>query len=113
MREVRYQNSCLLLYPNTCLSHAYPISLFCIAMSLFVPGMNIMKGQKISSPKCGGYFIRIALVALFGFLSGNCVQALPATFSEAFQVTWGADHLRQMEGGNAIQLKLDQSSGIT
>lgn len=73
--------------------------------------MTIMKGKNISSPNCEWIFIGLVLVALFGFLRGNCVQARPATFSEAFRVTWGADHLRQTEGGKAIQLKLDQSSG--
>ncbi|KAL2246812.1 UNVERIFIED_CONTAM: putative xyloglucan endotransglucosylase/hydrolase protein 6 [Sesamum indicum] len=35
----------------------------------------------------------------------------PATFLQDFRVTWSDSHIRQIEGGNAIQLILDQNSG--
>ncbi|XP_062101320.1 probable xyloglucan endotransglucosylase/hydrolase protein 6 [Humulus lupulus] len=39
------------------------------------------------------------------------VSARPATFLEDFKVTWSDSHIRQIEGGRAIQLVLDQNSG--
>lgn len=35
----------------------------------------------------------------------------PATFLQDFQVTWSDSHIRQIDGGRAIQLILDQNSG--
>lgn len=49
----------------------------------------------------------LCIVALF-----SCsVSGRPATFLQDFRVTWSDSHLRQIEGGKAIQLILDQSSG--
>ncbi|KAK9285192.1 hypothetical protein L1049_024380 [Liquidambar formosana] len=39
------------------------------------------------------------------------VSARPATFLQDFRVTWSDSHIRQIEGGRAIQLILDQNSG--
>lgn len=39
------------------------------------------------------------------------VSGRPATFLEDFKVTWSENHIRQLEGGRAIQLVLDQNSG--
>jgi len=39
------------------------------------------------------------------------VGARPATFLEDFRITWADSHIRQLDGGRAIQLVLDQSSG--
>uniref|UniRef100_A0ABL6V9Z1 GH16 domain-containing protein n=1 Tax=Cannabis sativa TaxID=3483 RepID=A0ABL6V9Z1_CANSA len=39
------------------------------------------------------------------------VSARPATFLEDFRVTWSDSHIRQIEGGRAIQLLLDRNSG--
>ncbi|KAL9241740.1 hypothetical protein vseg_015813 [Gypsophila vaccaria] len=39
------------------------------------------------------------------------VSAKPATFVQDFKVTWSDSHLKLVEGGNAIQLTLDQNSG--
>lgn len=36
-----------------------------------------------------------------------------ATFLEDFRVTWSDSHIRQIDGGRAIQLVLDQNSGYT
>lgn len=36
----------------------------------------------------------------------------PATFLQDFMITWADSHIRQLEGGRAIQLVLDQNSGI-
>lgn len=46
-------------------------------------------------------------VLLFG------VSALgrPATFLQDFHVTWSDSHIKQLDQGRAIQLRLDQSSG--
>eukprot|EP01018_Ginkgo_biloba_P006591 Gb_30161 [translate_table: standard] len=41
----------------------------------------------------------------------SSIDARPATFLEDFRITWADDHIKQMPGGNAIQLILDQSSG--
>ena len=40
------------------------------------------------------------------------VQGRPATFLEDFKVTWSDTHIKQIQGGRAIQLILDQNSGI-
>lgn len=40
------------------------------------------------------------------------VWGRPATFLQDFQVTWADSHIRQLEGGRAIQLVLDQNSGL-
>lgn len=39
------------------------------------------------------------------------VSAKPATFQQDFKVTWADSHLKLVEGGSAIQLKLDPTSG--
>lgn len=39
-------------------------------------------------------------------------NAKPATFLDDFKITWSENHIKQMENGTAIQLLLDQSSGI-
>ncbi|KAK6923190.1 Xyloglucan endo-transglycosylase, C-terminal [Dillenia turbinata] len=46
------------------------------------------------------------LLLLFFLVSGR-----PATFEQDFRVTWSDSHLREIEGGRAIQLILDQTSG--
>lgn len=50
-------------------------------------------------------------VLLYCLASCSCVLGRPATFLEDFKVTWSDAHLRQIEGGRAIQLVLDQNSG--
>lgn len=57
--------------------------------------------------------LKNASVLLFFYIlvSSVYVSARPATFSEDFKVTWSDYHLRQLEGGRAIQLILDQNSG--
>ncbi|MBA0560977.1 hypothetical protein Golob_017842, partial [Gossypium lobatum] len=40
-----------------------------------------------------------------------CVWGKPATFLDDFQITWSDSHIRQIDGGKAIQLVLDQNSG--
>ncbi|KAL1824203.1 hypothetical protein ACET3Z_010981 [Daucus carota] len=37
--------------------------------------------------------------------------ARPATYLQDFRTTWGDTHIRQFDGGRAIQLVLDQNSG--
>ncbi|KAG6382985.1 hypothetical protein SASPL_157280 [Salvia splendens] len=44
-------------------------------------------------------------------LSSLSVNGRPATFSQDFRVAWADSHVRQLDGGRAIQLTLDQSSG--
>lgn len=39
------------------------------------------------------------------------VSGRPATFSRDFRITWADSHILQLQGGTAIQLILDQSSG--
>lgn len=44
-------------------------------------------------------------------VSSTIISAKPATFEQDFKVTWADSHLKPIEGGKTIQLKLDQSSG--
>ncbi|TYI54163.1 hypothetical protein E1A91_D11G056300v1 [Gossypium mustelinum] len=39
------------------------------------------------------------------------VLGRPATFLEDFRITWSDSHIRQIDGGRAIELVLDQNSG--
>ena len=48
-------------------------------------------------------FFLLALVAIVG--------ARPATFLQDFRITWAETHIKQLQGGTAIQLMLDPSSG--
>lgn len=50
------------------------------------------------------------IILLFGLAS--VVSARPATFLQDFKVTWSDTHIKQLDGGRAIQLILDQNSGI-
>ncbi|CAO2830297.1 unnamed protein product [Amaranthus hypochondriacus] len=59
-------------------------------------------------------FLRNMLLFYFLYnliLFTSIVSAKPASFQQDFKVTWADSHLKFVEGGNAIQLKLDQSSG--
>ncbi|MQM14988.1 hypothetical protein Taro_047926 [Colocasia esculenta] len=49
------------------------------------------------------------LLLLLGLLSA--AAARPATFQQDFRITWSDSHIRELQGGNGIQLVLDQSSG--
>ncbi|KAF8012301.1 hypothetical protein BT93_I0441 [Corymbia citriodora subsp. variegata] len=56
------------------------------------------------------------LVTLAAFCILACsplvlVSGRPATFLQDFRVTWAESHIRQINGGGAIQLILDQNSG--
>lgn len=57
----------------------------------------------------------ISISLLFFFLAGgfnlSSVSARPATFLQDFRITWSDNHIRQLDGGRAIQLTLDQTSG--
>uniref|UniRef100_A0A2P2L372 Putative xyloglucan endotransglucosylase/hydrolase protein 6 n=1 Tax=Rhizophora mucronata TaxID=61149 RepID=A0A2P2L372_RHIMU len=60
------------------------------------------------------FSLRNAFFLLFCYilaLSLSAVSARPATFLEDFRITWSDSHIRQIEGGRAIQLILDQNSG--
>ncbi|KAA8531516.1 hypothetical protein F0562_006131 [Nyssa sinensis] len=39
------------------------------------------------------------------------VSGRPATFLQDFRITWSDWHIKQIDGGRAIQLILDQNSG--
>ncbi|XP_057528533.1 probable xyloglucan endotransglucosylase/hydrolase protein 7 [Amaranthus tricolor] len=59
-------------------------------------------------------FLRNILLFYFLYnlmLFTSIISAKPASFQQDFKVTWADSHLKFVEGGNAIQLKLDQSSG--
>jgi xyloglucan:xyloglucosyl transferase len=60
-------------------------------------------------------YTSISISFLFFFLAGAynlySVSARPAAFLQDFRITWSDNHIRQFEGGTAIQLTLDQSSG--
>lgn len=51
------------------------------------------------------------LVIIFLLSFSLVITARPATFLEDFSVTWSDSHIKQIGGGRAIQLVLDQSSG--
>ncbi|KAL1537037.1 putative xyloglucan endotransglucosylase/hydrolase protein 7 [Salvia divinorum] len=54
---------------------------------------------------------RLILCILGLALSCLSVNGRPATFSQDFRIAWADSHIRQLDGGRAIQLTLDQSSG--
>ncbi|KAI4315111.1 hypothetical protein L6164_027957 [Bauhinia variegata] len=51
------------------------------------------------------------LMFLWLLLSAPSVWGRPATFLQDFRVTWSDTHIKQIDGGRAIQLILDQNSG--
>lgn len=55
-----------------------------------------------------GLVVSVCIVALSGSVS---VKGRPATFEQDFRIAWADNHVKQIEGGRAIQLTLDQSSG--
>ncbi|CAI9111208.1 OLC1v1011379C1 [Oldenlandia corymbosa var. corymbosa] len=57
------------------------------------------------------YHVMFVLVFVFLNLSLISVYGRPATFLQDFRVTWSDSHVRQINGGRAIQLVLDQNSG--
>ncbi|KAL9249708.1 putative xyloglucan endotransglucosylase/hydrolase protein 6 [Drosera capensis] len=58
---------------------------------------------------CQGLVLLPVVVVMISSLV--VVLARPATFQDDFQVTWSDNHLKQIEGGRAIQLILDQYAG--
>ncbi|KAL2527880.1 putative xyloglucan endotransglucosylase/hydrolase protein 7 [Forsythia ovata] len=54
-------------------------------------------------------FLLFVFLCVLAFSSS--VSARPATFLQDFRVTWSDSHIRQLDGGRAIQLVLDQNSG--
>lgn len=58
-----------------------------------------------------GFFTYILVLHALLLALSLLVSARPATFQQDFKVTWAEDHLKLVEGGTAIQLTLDQSSG--
>lgn len=57
---------------------------------------------------------KASVFLFFSFLAFPLnVSARPATFLQDFRVTWSDSHIRQIDGGRAIQLVLDQYSGHT
>ncbi|KAL6012816.1 putative xyloglucan endotransglucosylase/hydrolase protein 7 [Asimina triloba] len=55
--------------------------------------------------------IILPLFSLLLAFSLSVTDARPATFLQDFRITWSDSHIRQIEGGRAIQLVLDQNSG--
>ncbi|GFQ01698.1 probable xyloglucan endotransglucosylase/hydrolase protein 6 [Phtheirospermum japonicum] len=51
------------------------------------------------------------IVCMAVLLCCATVNARPATFLQDFRITWSDSHIRQLQGGTAIQLVLDQNSG--
>lgn len=52
------------------------------------------------------------LLIIFTALAPKLLIAKPATFLQDFHATWSEAHIKQLENGTAIQLLLDQSSGM-
>ncbi|XP_019056666.1 PREDICTED: probable xyloglucan endotransglucosylase/hydrolase protein 6 [Tarenaya hassleriana] len=51
----------------------------------------------------------LCIVTLFTLIIP--ISSRPATFLQDFKVAWSDSHIRQIDGGRAIQLVLDQNSG--
>ncbi|KAE8707001.1 putative xyloglucan endotransglucosylase/hydrolase protein 6 [Hibiscus syriacus] len=60
----------------------------------------------MASPSNASVLIFSCFLAISLSVSGR-----PATFLEDFRITWSDSHIRQIDGGRAIQLVLDQNSG--
>lgn len=65
-----------------------------------------------SSLKHGAFLVISYVVLLLLAFSSSVVNGRPATFLQDFRVTWSDSHIRQIDGGRAIQLILDQNSGF-
>nr|ATU07266.1 xyloglucan endotransglucosylase/hydrolase [Chrysanthemum x morifolium] len=58
------------------------------------------------------YYNIVSILFLIGFVTfSHVVNAKPATFLQDFHITWSDSHIKQLDGGRAIQLLLDQNSG--
>lgn len=53
----------------------------------------------------------VASLLLCVLAFGLSVMGRPTTFLQGFKVTWADYHIKQIDGGRAIQLTLDQNSG--
>lgn len=56
-------------------------------------------------------FNKILLSLVLVATASLVADAKPATFLQDFRITWSDSHIRQLDGGRAIQLVLDQNSG--
>lgn len=54
------------------------------------------------------HFLCIVTLCTLMFIK---ISARPTTFAEDFKAAWSGSHIRQVDGGKAIQLVLDQSTG--
>lgn len=61
--------------------------------------------------KMGGAWGLVVCIVAVCWLSVS-VKGRPATFQQDFRIAWADNHVKEIEGGRAIQLTLDQSSGI-
>lgn len=59
------------------------------------------------------FFTKIVLflILVVFFTLSPVADARPATFLQDFRITWSDSHIKQLDGGKAIQLVLDQNSG--
>ncbi|CAI0405436.1 unnamed protein product [Linum tenue] len=55
--------------------------------------------------------LAICVVALALASAAQLASSRPTTFAQDFQVAWADTHVRQIDGGRAVQLLLDQNSG--
>lgn len=55
----------------------------------------------------------VLVFTLYALAFSLSVSARPATFLQDFKVFYADYHVKQAEGGRAIQLVLDQSSGMS
>ncbi|GAB2279227.1 Probable xyloglucan endotransglucosylase/hydrolase protein 6 [Dionaea muscipula] len=53
----------------------------------------------------------LLLLLVVMIISLSSVSARPASFYQDFKVTWSDNHIKPVEGGNAIQLLLDRYAG--
>lgn len=51
-------------------------------------------------------------IFLIKFVALPIAYSKPTIFLEDFHVTWSDSHIKQLDGGKAIQLLLDQNSGL-
>lgn len=55
---------------------------------------------------------KIVIFLLLIVSTSLVADARPATFLQDFRITWSDSHIKQLDGGRAIQLILDQNSGM-
>nr|BAN09212.1 xyloglucan endotransglucosylase/hydrolase [Eustoma grandiflorum] len=62
-------------------------------------------------PTISAIYFAASFFILYALTFSFFVHGRPATFLQDFRVTWSDSHIKQIDGGSAVQLILDQNSG--